>query len=94
MGDLYEGAYLPFLEAHAPNAQLAPTTVLQTALGLAANGGLPGLYVYQVPGTFEIRTVHRLSQTTTLPGLATPWDGMTFAFDGLVGSRAAPEKMM
>ena len=32
MGDLYQGAYLPFLEAYAPNAQLAPATVLQTAL--------------------------------------------------------------
>ena len=40
------------------------------------------MYAYQAPDTLEIRTVHRLSQTTSLPGLATPWDGVTFAFDG------------
>ena len=82
MGDAYEGAYLPFLEAHRPNAQLTPATVLQTALSLTEHGGLPGVYAYQVPGTFEIRTVHRLSQTSGLPGVATPWDGITFAFEG------------
>ena len=82
MGDLYSGAYLPLLEAHAPGAQLQPAVVMQTALTLSAHGGLPGLYAYQVPDTFEIRTVHRLSQASTLPGLATPWDGVVFAFDG------------
>ena len=82
MGDLYEGAYLPFLEAHAPTAQLPPANVMQTALTLSSHGGLPGVYAYQAPDTLEIRTVHRLSQTTSLPGLATPWDGVTFAFDG------------
>jgi len=82
MGDLYEGAYAPLLEAHDPTAQLTPATVLQTALALAANSDFPGVYVYQVPGTFEVRTVHRLSRTNVLPGRATPWDGVTFAFSG------------
>ena len=82
MGDAYEGAYLPFLEAHRPAAQLAPATVLQTALSLTAHDGLPGVYAYQVPGSHEIRTVHRLSVTTSLPGVATPWDGVVFAFEG------------
>ena len=82
MGALYEGAYLPFLAAYEPNAQLQPATVRQTALTLAAHGGLPGVYAYQVPGTGHIRTIHRLSQTTPLPGLATPWDGVVFAFEG------------
>ena len=35
MGDLYEGAYLPFLGAHAPAALITPATVMQTALALA-----------------------------------------------------------
>ena len=82
MGDLYEGAFLPFLEAHDPTALLTPATVRQTAMGLAAHDGLPGVYAYQVPGTLEIRTVHRLSRTNVLPGRATPWDGITFAFSG------------
>ena len=76
MGDAYEGAYLPFLEAHRPTAQLTPASVLQTALATAAHEGLPGVYAYQVPGTYEIRTVHRLAQTTSLPGMVTPWDGL------------------
>ena len=46
MGDLYEGAYLPLLEAHEPAAQLAPATVMQTAMVLAANSSLPGVYAY------------------------------------------------
>ena len=82
MGDLYQGAYLPFMAAFEPTAQLQPATVMQTALSLAAHEGLPGVYAYQVPGTCNIRTIHRLSQTTPLPGLATPWDGITFAFEG------------
>ena len=36
----------------------------------------------QAADTLEIETVHRLSQTTILPGLASPWDGLTFAFEG------------
>ena len=82
MGDLYAGAYLPFLEAHNPAAQPTPATVANTALALSAHEGLPGVYAYQAADTLEIRTVHRLSQTTSLPGLATPWDGITFAFEG------------
>ena len=82
MGDLYEGAYAPLLEAHDPTAQHTPASVLQTALALAANSDFPGVYAYQAPGTFEIRTVHRLSRTNILPGRATPWDGVTFAFSG------------
>ena len=82
MGDLYEGAYLPLLEAHDPTAQLPPATVMQTALNLAADSALPGVYVYQAPGTWEVRTVHRLSRTVTRPGRGTPWDGITFAFEG------------
>ena len=82
MGDLYEGAYLPFLGAFAPVAQNVPASVMQTALALATHTGLPGVYVYQAPGTGLIRTVHRLSQTTALPGRASPWDGIIFAFEG------------
>ena len=82
MGDPYGGAYLPLLEAHRPAANPSPATVMQTALSLSAHEEVSGVYAYQVPGTYEIRTVHRLSQTTSLPGLATPWDGMVFAFEG------------
>ena len=82
MGDLYAGVSLPLLEAHNPAAQPTPATVANTALALSAHEGLPGVYAYQAAGTLEIRTIHRLSQTTSLPGLATPWDGVTFAFEG------------
>ena len=82
MGDAYEGAYLPLLEAHRPTAQLAPTAVLQTALTLSAHEGSPGVYAYQVPGTYEIHTVHRLGYASSLPGVAAPWDGVLFAFEG------------
>ena len=82
LGDVYEGAYLPFLEAHRPAAQVTPATVLQTALSLTAHEGLAGVYAYQVPGTHDIRTVHRLSLTSSLPGVATPWDGIVFGFEG------------
>lgn len=84
MGDPYNGAYLPLLEAHRPAANPSPATVTQTALSLSAHEGLPGVYAYQVPVTNEIRTIHRLSQTSSLPGLASPWDGMIFAFEGEV----------
>ena len=82
LGDAYEGAYLPLLESHHPNAQLTPAVVLQTALTLSAHEGLPGVYAYQVPGSGEIRTVHRLGYASSLPGVAAPWDGILFAFDG------------
>ena len=82
LGDVYEGAYLPFLEAYRPTAQVAPATVLQTALSLTAHEGLSGVYAYQVPGSYDIRTVHRLSLLTSLPGVVTPWDGITFGFEG------------
>ena len=82
MGDAYEGAYLPFLKAHHPTAQLPPASVLQTALSLASHESLPGVYAYQVPGTFEIRTVHHLAHANSLPGIASPWDGLVFAFEG------------
>ena len=82
LGDAYGGAYLPLLESHRPNAQLTPAVVLQTALTLSAHEGLPGVYAYQVPGSYEIHTVHRLGYASSLPGVAAPWDGILFAFEG------------
>ena len=82
LGDAYEGAYLPLLESHRPNAQLTPAVVLQTALTLSAHEGLPGVYAYQVPGSLEIHTVHRLGYSSSLPGVAAPWDGILLAFEG------------
>ena len=82
LGDAYGGAYLPLLESHRPNAQTTPAAVLQTALTLSAHEGLPGLYAYQVPGSCDVHTIHRLGYASSLPGVAAPWDGVLFAFEG------------
>lgn len=79
--DLYQGTYAAFLHAHRPDATVTPAEVLQTALSLKESG-IPDVYAYQEHDTFRIRTVHRLSQAATIPGVVSPWDGLTFAFEG------------
>ena len=71
-GDFYGGAYLPLLQLHHPEVVLAPTMAAQTVFNLsAAHGGLPSVYAYQTHDTDHIWTLHRVSQTSSLPGLTT-----------------------
>ena len=82
MGGLYGGAYSPLLHAHCPEAAHTPAVVAQMVLTLSTHDGLPSVYAYQTHDTHQIRTLHRISQASNLPGLASQWDGITFAFAG------------
>ena len=82
MGDLYGGDYLPLLHAHHPEVVLTAALVAEMVLTLSTHNGLPSVYAYQMHDTHQIRTLHRISQPSNLPGLATQWDGITFAFAG------------
>ena len=79
--DIYQGAYDALLAAHHPDAALPPADVLQTALSLK-DSGIPDVYAYQEHDTLKIRTVHRITQAAKIPGVASAWDGLTFAFEG------------
>ena len=73
---------MPLLHAHRPEAALTPALVAQTVLTLSTHDGLPSIYAYPMHDTPQIWTLHRISQASNLPGLATQWDGITFAFAG------------